>query len=84
VRKRPALPRPTPTLTGPPDIDLVTEAEYAHMMKASIRTVRRWDALGKGPMRIRLGRHVFYRKSQIALHIAMLEEEQRRHQAGVR
>lgn len=82
--KRPALPRPTPTLTGPPDIDLATEAEYARIMRASIRTVRRWHALGKGAPRIRIGRNVFYRRSQIALHIALLEEQQRRHQAGVR
>ena len=77
MRKRPALPRPIPTLTGTPDIDLVTEAEYARMMRASIRSVRRWDSLGTGAPRIRIGRRVFYRRSQIALHIALLEEQQR-------
>jgi predicted DNA-binding transcriptional regulator AlpA len=45
--------------------DLLTIAEAAAMIRTPIATMRYWRYLGTGPRSFRLGRHVWYRASDI-------------------
>lgn len=51
-----------------PNVDpvLLTEAEAAEMLRASIHTLRCWRSLGKGPRIVRQGpKFVRYRRSDL-------------------
>jgi predicted DNA-binding transcriptional regulator AlpA len=45
--------------------DLLTITEAAAMIRTPIATMRYWRYLGTGPRSFRLGRHVWYRASDI-------------------
>jgi predicted DNA-binding transcriptional regulator AlpA len=41
--------------------DLLTEADVAATLRISVRTLRRWHSLRKGPPRVKIGRKIHYR-----------------------
>lgn len=52
------------------DVGLITRRETAATLHASPRTLIAWAKLGYGPCPIRLGRRVFYRRSDVAAFVA--------------
>lgn len=44
--------------------DYLTREELARELGIAVRTLARYDALGKGPPRLRLGGHVLYHREQ--------------------
>ena len=56
---------------------LTTVEELAAELGRNKRTLDRWDALGMGPPRTRVGRTVLYRRSSVQKWLAAQE-----HQAG--
>jgi DNA-binding transcriptional MerR regulator len=61
-----------PVLAG-----FMTTEELAAELKLNKRTLDRWDALGIGPPRTRVGRTVLYRRGSVQKWLAAQE-----HQAG--
>ena len=55
----------------------MTTEELAAELKLNKRTLDRWDVLGIGPPRTRVGRTVLYRRSSVQKWLAAQE-----HQAG--
>jgi predicted DNA-binding transcriptional regulator AlpA len=47
------------------DHDLLTITEAAQVVRAPVATLRYWRHLGKGPKSLRVGRRVFYSRSDI-------------------
>ncbi len=45
--------------------DLLTEKEVAPLLRLRLKTLQQWRALRKGPRFTRLGRRVFYPRSEI-------------------
>ena len=58
--------------------EFLTPEELATELGRNKRTLDRWDALGIGPPRTRVGRTVLYRRSSVQKWLATQE-----HQAGV-
>jgi hypothetical protein len=56
--------------------DFFTKKELATELRRNQRTLDRWEVLGEGPPRTRVGRQVFYRRSSVAKWLA--SQEQRR------
>ena len=44
---------------------LLDEEVVARRLRVSVRTLRRWHALRKGPPRVKIGRKVHYRESSV-------------------
>lgn len=44
---------------------LLTETDVASTLRVSIRTLRRWHALRKGPPRVKIGRKIHYRSGSV-------------------
>lgn len=49
--------------------DLIDEAQAAHMLALSIRTMQGWRLRGGGPLYIKIGRAVRYRRGDLAAFI---------------
>jgi excisionase family DNA binding protein len=47
------------------DIDLLTTAEVAALLRSPVSTVRYWRHVGLGPASVRVGRRVLYRRSDV-------------------
>ncbi len=45
--------------------DLLTEKEVQPLLRLQLKTLQQWRALKKGPRFTRLGRRVFYRRSDV-------------------
>lgn len=45
--------------------NLLTEADVASTLRVSVRTLRRWHALRKGPPRVKIGRKIHYRSGSV-------------------
>ncbi|MCW0216398.1 MAG: helix-turn-helix domain-containing protein [Pseudonocardia sp.] len=52
-------------MQGKNDDELLTVKELAAELKVSVSTVQHWVTDGRGPKRIRVGRHVRYRRSDL-------------------
>ena len=64
-----------------PDADaLLTEAQAADFLNLSVRTIQAWRNKWAGPLYIRLGRTIRYRRSDL---VAWIEKERRRAEAIV-
>jgi len=50
--------------------NLLSEADVAATLRISVRTLRRWHALRKGPPRIKIGRKIHYRIASVQNWIA--------------
>jgi excisionase family DNA binding protein len=57
----PAMPEPT----ADRQLDLLTIAEAAELLRAPVATLRYWRHLGTGPTSFRLGRRVLYRREDL-------------------
>jgi hypothetical protein len=57
--------------------DFLTKKELAVELRRDPRTLDRWDALGTGPPRTRVGRTILYRRSSVQKWLVAQE-----HQAG--
>lgn len=44
---------------------MMTRAALAEVLRVSVDTLARWDAVGDGPVGIRIGRQVFYRAADV-------------------
>ena len=51
--------------TADPDTELLAPDQVAALLRVSLRTVSRWQALGKGPRRIKIGQRTLYRASAV-------------------
>lgn len=51
---------------------LITEKEFAGMIKRSLTTIRRDRREGRGPVFIRIGRHIRYRIADVKEYMAAL------------
>ena len=58
-----------------PDVDFISEREFANLIGKSLRTVRRWQVERRGPNRTVLGRSVFYSKQAIQDFMQRQEQE---------
>ena len=56
--------------------DFLTKEELAAELRRNPRTLDRWDALGLGPPRTRVGRRVLYRRASVGRWLTA--QEQRR------
>lgn len=54
--------------------EFMTTEELAAELKLNKRTLDRWDALGIGPPRTRVGRTVFYRRSSVQKWLSAQEQ----------
>ncbi|WP_082701093.1 helix-turn-helix domain-containing protein [Erythrobacter sp. YT30] len=45
--------------------ELLTEADVAATLRISVRTLRRWHSLRKGPPRVKIGRKIHYRSNSV-------------------
>jgi hypothetical protein len=57
---------------------LIHERTFAAEFNKSLRTVRRWDELGIGPVKVKLGKENYYRRSAISKWIADQEKKRKR------
>jgi hypothetical protein len=55
--------------------EYLTEDELAEQIGRTLRTIRRWRALGEGPPWCRVGRQTFYRKQTVRAWFAGLEQD---------
>lgn len=55
--------------------DYFAPAELASELGVCVRTLDRWDTLGEGPPRCKVGRRVLYRRSSVAAWLASREQE---------
>jgi phage terminase Nu1 subunit (DNA packaging protein) len=53
--------------------DFLTKEELASELGPKMRTLDRWDALGIGPPRTRVGRKVLYRRASVQRWLAAQE-----------
>jgi hypothetical protein len=53
--------------------DFLTKQELAAELGREMRTLDRWDALGIGPPRTRVGRKVLYRRASVQRWLAAQE-----------
>jgi hypothetical protein len=51
-----------------------TEAELAAKLDLTVKTLRRWRAMGEGPSITRLGRRILYRRTTVADWLADLQK----------
>jgi hypothetical protein len=58
--------------------DFLTKQELATELGREMRTLDRWDALGIGPPRTKIGRKVFYRRSSVQKWLAAQEDSMAR------
>lgn len=63
-RQKLTLPEITP-VSHPTGLHLVSIYEASHVLNRSVRTIRYWQALGKMPKRVRVGRKLLYVKDQL-------------------
>ena len=54
--------------------DLLTTAEVALITRAPASTLRYWRYIGTGPRSFKLGRHVLYRRDDVAAWIRHCEQ----------
>ena len=54
--------------------EFLTKEELAVELRRDPRTLDRWDALGIGPPRTRVGRTVFYRRSSVQKWLSAQEQ----------
>jgi hypothetical protein len=54
----------------PLDDDLLTERQLRPILPVALKTLQQWRALRKGPRFVRLGRRVFYLRSDVARFVA--------------
>jgi hypothetical protein len=54
--------------------EFLTTEELAAELRRNERTLDRWDALGIGPPRTRIGRKVLYRRSSVQKWLAAQEQ----------
>jgi hypothetical protein len=59
-----------------PSLEFLTKEELAVELRRNPRTLDRWDVLGVGPPRTRVGRQVLYRRASVERWLAA--QEQRR------
>ena len=45
--------------------NLLTETDVAAILRVSVRTLRRWHSLRKGPPRVKIGRKIHYRSGSV-------------------
>ena len=57
------------------DLELLTIAEAAELVRAPVATLRYWRHLGTGPRSFRLGRRVLYRRDDLHNWIAQQRAE---------
>ena len=57
-----------------PATDLLGESELARLLGKSLRTIRRWSVERRAPLKVKLGRSVFYRRESVLKWIAAQEE----------
>jgi helix-turn-helix protein len=50
--------------------DLLTEVEAAPILRLKIKTLQQWRQLRRGPRFVRLGRRIFYPRSELDRFIA--------------
>jgi hypothetical protein len=55
--------------------DFLTKQELATELDRETRTLDRWDALGIGPPRTRVGRKVLYRRASVRRWLAAQERD---------
>ena len=60
--------KPEPILT-----EFFTKQELASELDCEVRTLDRWDTLGIGPPRTKIGRKILYRRSSV--HKWLLSQE---------
>ena len=53
---------------------LITEKQFAEMLKRSVATIRRDRRAGRGPKFIRIGRQIRYRLEDVQAYIAGLAQ----------
>ena len=53
-----------PAVDQPSD-EIITAPQLAEELKVPLTTVYYWNRIGTGPVRIRVGRHVRYRRSAV-------------------
>jgi predicted DNA-binding transcriptional regulator AlpA len=58
--------------------EFLTKQELATELGREMRTLDRWDALGIGPPRTKIGRKVFYRRSSVQKWLAAQEDSMAR------
>lgn len=46
--------------------ELLTVDELAAQLKVPVRTIRQWSVVGTGPKRMKVGRYVRYRRSDVS------------------
>ncbi len=56
--------------------DFVTPAGLANELGVCPRTLDRWNVLGEGPPRVKIGRRVLYRRSSVLEWLANREQVQ--------
>jgi phage terminase Nu1 subunit (DNA packaging protein) len=54
--------------------EFLTKQELAAELGREMRTLDRWDALGIGPPRTKIGRKVFYRRASVQKWLAAQEQ----------
>jgi hypothetical protein len=57
---------------------MIPELAVAKGLENSVRTLRRWDELGIGPARVKLGKKIYYRRAAISKWIADQEKKHKR------
>jgi predicted DNA-binding transcriptional regulator AlpA len=50
--------------------DLLTEIELSPLLRIKVKTLQQWRQLKRGPRFVRIGRRVFYQRSEIERFIA--------------
>jgi hypothetical protein len=63
--------------------EFLTTEELAAELRRNKRTLDRWDALGTGPPRTRVGRTVFYRRSSVQNWLATQEQSAANNICGI-
>jgi hypothetical protein len=54
--------------------EFLTKEELAAELRRNVRTLDRWDVLGIGPPRTRVGRQVLYRRASVERCLAAQEQ----------
>jgi len=54
--------------------EFLTKEELAAELRRNVRTLDRWDVLGIGPPRTRVGRQVLYRRASVERWLAAQEQ----------
>lgn len=60
--------------TVDPDTELLAPDQVATLLRVSLRTISRWQALGMGPRRIKIGQRTLYRPSAVRLWLDQNEQ----------